>query len=285
MRRVIMLVGVCAFLAGCLFTGAYAQSQVTISNNENMLDISLRDADLPTVLTALFDTVGPKYKVQFGNGVNGRVAILQLSRVTFDQALDAILGTDFSYTKKQQSDGISLYTISGRGTAPGIGAGSTRMPVFQAPAIGMPSFGDDDVPVSAFSPAAAATRGPATPPLLTLGTGGATPTAAAAADTAASESTRVRLVKVNYLDVGTLSQYLGGTYVDLFSLILGQNGGNGRNSGYGNNNNNNNRYGNNNNRNNNNNYNNGNNNNYNNNNNNNRNNRNNNNNNNRYNYN
>ena len=219
MRRVIMLISVCALLWGCLLTGAHAQ-QVSIANDNNLLDISLRDADLSTVLTALFNSTGGKYRLQLSNGVNGRIARLQLTQTPFDRALDAILGTDFSYTKQMQGDGVYQYTISGRSALP-----TTRMPsVFQAPDIGMPAYGGGTTPTA---PAGFLTpAGGANPAggsgLLSLGFGATGATTAG--ETAASESSVVKLIRVNYLDVGLLSEALGGTSLDLFELLQSANG-------------------------------------------------------------
>ncbi|MHB9107468.1 MAG: hypothetical protein ACYDCO_10475 [Armatimonadota bacterium] len=226
MRRVIMLISVCALLWGCLLTGAHAQ-QVTIANDNNLLDISLRDADLTTVLTALFNSTGGKYQVRLGSGVNGRIARLQLTQTPFDRALDAILGTDFSYTKQMQGDGGYLYTISGRQSVPT----TTRMPsVFQAPAIGMPNFGGDAAPAGAFGGPAGAGAGFGGGSIISLGMGA---DATTAGDAAASESSVVKLIRVNYLDVALLSEALGGKSVDLFELMESANGGGNYNSGSG----------------------------------------------------
>jgi len=88
------------------------------------MDISLRDADLTEVLTAMFNTTGGKYQLQVGNGVVGRIPRLQLIQTPFDKALDAILGIEFSYQRRQIGNGNYLYSISGRSTpnVPDIGA-------------------------------------------------------------------------------------------------------------------------------------------------------------------
>jgi hypothetical protein len=251
-----MLISVCALLWGCLLTSAHAQ-QVSIANDNNVLDISLRDADLATVLTALFNSTGGKYQVRLGSGVNGRIARLQLAQTPFDKALDAILGTDFSYTKQTQGDGTYLYNIVGRQSNTSIYTPPSRMPILEAPSIGMPTFGGDAPP-----PGLAAAGGSgSSSPLLSLGRGSITDSTTAVGDTAASESSVVKLIRVNYLAVDVLAEYLGGKSVDLFSLMNSayetgygggggyggrsggggsRSGGGGYNNNYGNNNNNNN---------------------------------------------
>lgn len=280
MRRVTLLLSLCALLLSGLIAGVQAQ-QINIANDVNggnVVDISLRDADLATVLAALFNTTGGKFQVRLGNGINGRIGRLVLTQMPFDKALDAILGTDYSYTKQVQSDGIALYTITGRQ-----GSGGTlftpKPPTFQAPAIGIPTFATDAATPPPFG------GGGATPasPLLNLGArvaAGSSATTTTAGDDAAEEATVVKLLRVNNLDVRALAEALGGSYIDLFELMnmnngnstLGGGSGIGSNRGSGSNYNNNGNNNNNNSYNNNNNNNNRNNNNYNNNNNNNRNN-------------
>jgi hypothetical protein len=143
MRRVTLLISVCALLFG-LMAGLHAQ-QIAIANDVaagNVLDVSLRDADLATMLTALFNSTGGKYQLRLGNGVNGRIGRLTLTQMPFDKALDAILGTDYSYTKQLQPEGIYLYTITGRSSTGTLFTPKPASP-FQAPPIGMPNFTTD----------------------------------------------------------------------------------------------------------------------------------------------
>ena len=243
MRRMVALLSLCALLTGGLFTGAYAQ-QIAIAGGD-LLDVSLRDADLATVLTALFNSTNGKCQYRLGSGVTGRITRLQLAQTPFDKALDAILGTDYSYAKQPQSDGVFLYTISGRQ------GGSTyapRMPaVLQAPPIGLPSFNTTETP-GASGPFRGTGAG-TTSPLLTLSPRDSTMAGA----TAASESSVVKLLRIQNVDVMVLCDFLGGQSIDLFELLNsgtgGTNTGGGRRSGgnLNNNNNNNNNYNNNNN--------------------------------------
>jgi len=229
MRRVTLLLSLCALLFGGLMAGVQAQ-QINIANDVNggnVVDISLRDADLATVLAALFNTTGGKFQVRLGNGVNGRIGRLVLTQMPFDKALDAILGTDYSYTKQVQSDGIALYTITGRQG----GGGTLYTPKppnpFQAPAIGIPTFANDAT-AAPFGGGGAATP---TSPLLNLGsrtaTTGGTSTTTTSGDDAAAESSVVKLLRVNNLDVMALAEALGGTGLDLFALMNSTNGSSG----------------------------------------------------------
>ena len=72
------------------------------------MDISLRDADLNEALTAMFNSTSGKYQLQVGSGVVGRIPRLQLIQTPFDKALDAILGTDYSYTRTQMERQLPL---------------------------------------------------------------------------------------------------------------------------------------------------------------------------------
>lgn len=245
MRRTFIVLGICALCMGALTTGARAQ--ISIARDNNMLmDVSLRDADLVQVLTALFNTTDGKYQVTIKPGVVGRIARLQLPATPFEKALDAILGMDYSYQKKLLRDGSYLYTISGRQT----GAVADFTPIASAatnqapPTIGMPPLTSDDGNSNqTYSPSYSTTTG-GTSTSSTASTDSSyvpftfTNKPTTGSDTAGApasdESWIVKLVVINYADVEILSQYLGGTVVDLTPFTTGDTetgtGGNGTRS-------------------------------------------------------
>lgn len=237
MRRIISVCGLCAVLLGALLPGAMAQD-VSVATSDNLkYDISLRDADLATVLTALFNTTDNKRQVTFGNGVAGRIAKLQLSQTSFDQALDAILGTDFSYKRVLRGDGVYVYTIVGRQSGGDIY--SPRPSIYKAPpvsstdAVTMPDFSTGGTRGTATTGYSGGYTGPSYTGGATTGAGGASTTGGSSilnlgrsglGDTtggaaASSESFIVKLLRINYLDVGALADFLGGDSVDLNSLL------------------------------------------------------------------
>ncbi len=232
MRRTFIVLGICALCMGALMTGARAQ--ISIARDNNMLmDVSLRDADLVQVLTALFNTTDGKYQVTIKPGVVGRIARLQLPATPFEKALDAILGTDYSYQKKLLRDGSYLYTISGRQT----GAVADFTPIASVatnqapPTIGMPPLTTDDgTSNQTYSPSYSTTTGGTSASSTTSADGSYVPftftnkptTGSGTAGTSASdESWIVKLVVINYADVEILSQYLGGSVVDLTPFTTG----------------------------------------------------------------
>ena len=266
MRRTAIWASLCLFLLGSTLARVHAQ-QISIAGDMNspsmLMDISLRDADLNEVLTAMFNTTGGKYQLQVGNGVVNRIARLQLVQIPFDKALDAILGTEYSYTRRQIGNGNYLYTISGRSSSSVPDTGAT-VPSMAPPTAAATSSGS-----AGSASSGGASSSSSLPTVLTITTK-ADGTAKKADGTAATtETSVVKIIKVYYLDIENLCSALGGTSVTLFvqSASSGSSGGahpstnSGSNNNNNNNNNNSNGYNNNNNNNNNNGYNNNNNNN------------------------
>ncbi len=251
MRKLAVWTGLCILVLCCALSRGHAQ-QIAIAGDLNSpemaMDISLRDADLNEVLTAMFNTTGGKYQLQVGNGVVGRIPRLQLIQTPFDKALDAILGTEYSYTRRQIGNGNYLYTISGRS--------STNVPDTGAsvPSLAPPTAAATVSPRADSSPSGSATSTstPATSPTLpTVLTITQKKKDAKPGDAAATETLVVNTIKINNLDIEQLCTALGGTVVKLFVQTQSASGGgmtmptnnnnnNNNNNGYNNNNNNNN---------------------------------------------
>ena len=248
MRRIAVWTSLCVFLLGYSLSRGCAQ-QISIAgdvNSPNMLmDISLRDADLNEVLTAMFNTTGGKYQLQVGNGVVNRIARLQLVQTPFDKALDAILGTEYSYTRRQIGNGNYLYTISGRSSSSVPDTGAT-VPSMAPPTTAATLSGG--VGSSSSGSASSSTDLPTVLTITTKADG----TAKKADGTAATtETSVVKIIKVYYLDIESLCSALGGTSVTLFvqsassssgashpNTSNNNNNNNNNNNGYNNNNNN-----------------------------------------------
>jgi len=229
MRRFALVAGLCALLISGAMLGARAQ--VTVLGDADNMDISLRDADLSEVLTAMFNTTNGRYQMVLEKGVVGRIPRLQITQTPFEKALDAVLGSDYSYTKTQQGQGTYLYRISGRQTAtpttnPG---GGTAFPTMAPPSASLPavsaagttkSTDDSGFPTLNF-PTQSTTSTDKT------GTGDKTATSSSA-----TESSVIKLIRVSNLDLASLCTALGFQVVQLFNQTS-SNGGtsNGYNSG------------------------------------------------------
>jgi len=266
MRRIAVWTSLCVLLLSSVLSKGLAQ-QISIAGDINSpemtMDISLRDADLNEVLTAMFNTTGGKYQLQVGNGVVGKIPRLQLIQTAFDKALDAILGTEYSYTRRQIGNGNYLYTISGRNSTNVPDTGASVPSLAPPTTSASPGSSTADSTTSGSTPGATATSSPS--PLLTI-TQKVKSAAAKPGDAATTETLVVNTIKINYIDMKLLCTAIGGTAVELFPKNAVSSGGSGNGGTSSNNMNNNNGYNNNNNNNNNNNgYNNNNNNNYNNN--------------------
>jgi len=222
MRRISVWASLCLFLLGSALARVHAQ-QISIAgdiNNPAMtMDISLRDADLNEVLTAMFNTTGGKYQLQVGNGVVGRIPRLQLIQTPFDKALDAILGIEYSYLRRQIGNGNYLYTINGRGT-PNVPDTGATVPTMAPPSSSATSSSSavSAAPSSPSSPSSSSTP----PSLLTIKQKkeGGKP-----GDPASTETLVVNTIKVINLDVSNLCEALGGTAVKLFVSDKGGTGG------------------------------------------------------------
>ncbi len=248
MRRLVVWTSICLLVLGSALSSVKAQISIAGDiNNPNMLmDISLRDADLNEVLTALFNTTDGKYQLQVGNGVVGRIPRLQLVQTPFDKALDAILGTEYSYTRESIGNGSFLYHISGRNDTTLVPDTSASVPSMAPATLSVPTLSstptDSTAGIETTSPAVAA------PKILTLttsksGAGGmqavgkmSTTTGTGAAAT--TETSYVTIIKVNYLDLPSLCGALGGSTISLY-IQASQNTGisSGMNNGASNNNN------------------------------------------------
>jgi len=120
MRRIAIWASFCLFLLGSTQGIGHAQ-KISITCDPNSpgmnIDLNLRKADLVEVLSAMFKATGDRYQLQVGNGVAGHIPRVQLIKCPFDKALDAILGTEYSYQCRWIGYEQYLYTITGRGSA------------------------------------------------------------------------------------------------------------------------------------------------------------------------
>ncbi len=222
MRRFVMVMSLALTLVLTCFVGASAQ-QISIvgdpGNPDMPVDISLRDADLTEVLTALFNTTNGKYQLSILPGVAGRVARLQIS-TSFEKALDTILGSEYSYVKDPLGDGKYLYKISGR-------TGSTPSPM--APTTPLMA------PPSASLPAGSGlsgSKGSSTAfPSLTYSTKSTTAQGTTAGAAASTESV-IKPIKISYMSIESFTEALGGNVVYLFENT-GSGGGSRRSGGGG----------------------------------------------------
>ena len=216
MRYIVTMLCVCMMLVGGMVQRAFAE-QISIAG-DTLLDISLRDADLGETLTALFATTNGKYSMVLHQGVVGRIGRLQLSQVTFAKALDAILGNDFTFQLEN-----NLYNIYGPQTGAGTLAPAAVTPpgtATQAPPSPMllAQAGSAD-PFSSFSPSTSTPSTTATKTTGGSGFSGGSIGSITSGASSASESSAIRLIKIYNCDVGLLSQYLGGSSIDLSGLL------------------------------------------------------------------
>lgn len=247
MRSLIAIACVGVMLWGGMSMPARAQD-IAIAG-DTLLDISLRDADLSETLTALFSTAKDKYEMVLGSGVTGRIARLQLTQAPFEKALDAILGSDYSYSKKPQTDGRFLYRITGRQGRSGTGLrGSGSVIVAQAPPLDadlgrqlnstlMAQMGGFDAmtpggfvpPSGGASGGYGASSNPAggfsSPGGVAGGAGfwggSSRPggIASAAGMPASTESFIIKLIRINNIDIAALCDSMGMETIDLGSLM------------------------------------------------------------------
>jgi hypothetical protein len=220
MGRVTVLLSLCAILVGAAMLGARAAESISIAGDPNSadmrMDISLRDANIQEVLTALFNTTNGRYQLSLDPSVVGRISRLQLSDTPFEKALDAILGTEYSYQRRTSGTNTFLYTITGRSS--GMPAAS---PIRGGTTItNAPPSGSSVPPLTGGSSDASAKPGGF--PMLSYstsragasGTGG---TGAGTASTSASgEVSVIKMIPVSNMDLELLCTELGGVTLDLF---------------------------------------------------------------------
>lgn len=225
MRNFSIAVGLFALMFVSVVTGARAEG-ISIAADPNSPDmkveVNLRDADIVEVLTALFNSTGGKYVVEIGKGVVGRIARLQLPQTPFEEALNAVLGSEFSYTKQQEGDGIYRYRISGSaGTSP-----SPTTPL-GGPALLAPPSNTGGTSKLGSKPASTASGAAS---LFGAGSLGGSTSGAVSSD----EKTATRLIMVSNLDLENLCSELGGSTIFLFTQTsMDSSGGSSGSSGYG----------------------------------------------------
>jgi hypothetical protein len=256
MGRILTLALLCVIGLGLSAPGARAQ-QINIGGDPDtmLMDIYLRDADIPEVLTALFNTTNGKYQLKLDPSVVGRVSRLQLTATPFEKALDAILGNEFSFQKKQTDQGF-LYTITGRNAgAPrtGFGAPLNAPPADEPTTAVEPStknVGVDQPKTSASGFPLLSYMTPKTSKTGTTGTGtgaGTPGTTTTEGEEATEELAVVKMIGINYLDLESICDALGGSTIELFDQSSYGGGSNSSGGGRSSRNNNNDNYNNNNN--------------------------------------
>ena len=121
---------------------ASATSRVIISVDlpcrNTPVTLTVQNAEINDVLSALFNATNNTYQLQTGLGVTGYIDTLQLTRAPFDDALTAILAkvnTTFTYSKTQGG----LYCVTNPAGA------TTGAPV---PVLFVPAINDPDMVVS-----------------------------------------------------------------------------------------------------------------------------------------
>lgn len=247
MSRTLLWGLLCTLLIGVAASWGRAQIYIGGDPATMKIDIYLRDADIPEALSALFNTTDGKYQLKLDPSVVGRVARLQMTAKPFEEVLNAILGSEFSYKKAKSAGDTYLYTITGRNSAPrpatlGAPLGAPPTDTAVAPsssALGGTSSGtksgSSGFPVlSYFTKPGTASSGSA------AGTPGApgTPGSTTEGEAATEELTVVKMVGINYLDLESICDALGGTTISLFNQgnFGGNNGvNNGNNNGLNNN--------------------------------------------------
>lgn len=220
MRRSVTFAVICALSLGVF--GVVRADQISIAADTNApdmpIDLSLRDADLGEVLSALFNTTNGKYQLQVGNGVVGRIARLQFTHQPFEDALKSVLGSEYSWTKANQPGGTYLYRIYGRQNAGDNTKPVTGIaPVFAPPTASVPAVttATGTTNVVGAAPNAANTGFP----ILSLITKSSGSTDKTAGGTAAKEDSVnvVKLIGISHLDMDAICTALGGTTLALFA--------------------------------------------------------------------
>ncbi|MHB9133484.1 MAG: hypothetical protein ACYDBB_20660 [Armatimonadota bacterium] len=196
MRQLIGIVGVIALLWSASTVGAHVMVSIA-QNDARLLDISVRNADVGDVLSALFNSTSGARQLRMGHGVAGNIARLQLAGVPFDEVLNAVLakaGT-FEVEKATAANNMRTYTI----TAP---QNLDTPPVLVAPV--------SVTPVEARTPAAS-------PPPVDINSVFSFAARSTAGDSAAQNDISViKLLQINFLDIEAFCDAVGGTAISLF---------------------------------------------------------------------
>lgn len=204
MRRIVSVFGLSMVLVSAT-SGAFAQNQpINITGemrgSEVLVDLTLRDAEIAEVLIALFNTTNGQYEAEISPDVTGRVPLVSLRQLPFDQALRTILGSNFSFTSKDIGNGIRRYVISRGQTSSGTGLNPVGRPV------PLNSGSTDATSLTAV-------REPIIPQNMKR-----------VATSSASESSVVEFIGINYISLSAVVSVFGGEMIDLYGGGTGSSG-------------------------------------------------------------
>ena len=110
MQRIFSQLCLCALLIGGISTLADAGpilATVDLTARALPVTLSVRNAQVTDILSALFAATNDRYSLRLGLGIRGSIDHLQLDAQSFDQALHAILAqANADYTFAKQGDGV-----------------------------------------------------------------------------------------------------------------------------------------------------------------------------------
>ena len=139
MHRINWLLLLCAALLCGLTVMASAQSRIIVSVDVQARNVpvtlTVQNAEINDVLSALFNATNNTYQLQTGLGISGTIDTLQLTRIPFDDAVTAILAKvnpTFTYSK---ADG-DIYCV----TNPAGANAATPVPTLFKPVINDPDI-------------------------------------------------------------------------------------------------------------------------------------------------
>lgn len=110
MHRISILAAICGALVcgySAIATAGRVMVSVDLHARNTPVTLTVRDADVTDVLSAVFNATDNRYQLQTGVGIAGKIDTLQLTQTPFDDALKAILvKTDPSFTFSKAEGGI-----------------------------------------------------------------------------------------------------------------------------------------------------------------------------------
>lgn len=114
--RGIVILGV-SLLGALVLAGQAVAGMISISGDRE-LNVSVRDAGRVEALIALFVTTHGKRVLQLSDGVTGRIAELQLSEASFEDALRAMLGDEYRFEVGSNGSAVLYRIINPKVPAP-----------------------------------------------------------------------------------------------------------------------------------------------------------------------
>lgn len=231
MRQIHLNFSLCIVMLLSMVTMADAAGRIMVNADNGLagttISLEVQDAEITSVIAAIFNAADNKYQVRIGNGVTGMIDELLIDNQPFDIALDEILkkvNADYSFTKLSPTS----YRI--KAPAEAIVAPITVM--------AMPTKVDDSLRMikAMLPPMKKSTT--ATTPDVTMPGEEVTPV-----EEPTAEEAILAVLKIRYIDVPSLCDALGYEYMESFnSNQNNNNGGTYNNSRNNRNNNNNNSY-------------------------------------------